>query len=922
MKNSCFYLLILHLIFISCGTSSDIELPSPEALTVSERFKNPIGFYDSIPDFSWKLPTSVQGQSAYAIVVASSLDLLEKKPDLWKSGIVKSDQSLFVKYEGKALTSRQKVYWKVKFWDNKGKESHWSETAHFELGLLRNSDWKGKWIHIPYEQLNETDYLGSLLFRPQYIRKEIQIPEDVKNARLYITAKGVYEAYVNGIKVSDDRMSPGWVPYRKYIPTLTYNLSKLLKKGKNTIGVVVAEGWYAGRIYLRKRKKTHQETPSLLCQLEIEHDKGKMQIVSDEDWKVNQNGPIRVSKIYDGETYDANFELGEWNKNNYNESGWSNVQTQALDSAVLLLPKRFGSVKDKEIIEVKNITQPKPDIAIFNFGQNNVGVPLLNVPMKKGDTLKVRFAEMLNTDGTLYTKNYRSAKSTDYYVAAKDGVIHWRPSFTFHGYQYVELSGYLKGEQPQKNWVKAIVQYSDFNSNGTFSSSHKKLNQLQSNIRWGLKSNFFDVPTDCPQRDERLGWTGDAQVITPTAIYNADMYAFWTGYLQSMRFEQIKNGSIPKVIPSNLGNGASTGWGDACVIIPWELYFRTGDTNVLQENYGMMKKWLEYYARHAQGNIVETMHAFGDWLQPFASLDKKGQEGRRGDTPKNYIATAYYARSVELTYKTALVLGKTEDANYYKTLYDAIKNAFQKRFYDNNGKTKHKIETQTQYLLAIEFDLITDDLKPKVYKHLKRVINDCDNHLRTGFLGTPILPFALDKAGETDLMYSILFKETYPSWFYSINQGATTMWERWNSYTHKDGFNKQGMNSFNHYAYGAIGQWMYERIAGIKPIEAGYKKIEIAPIPGGALTSAQASYMSPYGEVSSEWKLKNGVFELKATIPSNTTAVIKVFGNTAENLILNGKSFVENERVKLTNKGGEYFELLVQPGSYVFETKH
>ncbi|MCV9386642.1 glycoside hydrolase family 78 protein [Reichenbachiella ulvae] len=918
----CFLLpFVLPLVFYSCGIGIDTRLPSPMELTVSEGFVNPIGFYDSVPDFSWKLPTAVQEQSAYAIEVASNPDLLGSNADLWNSGKVKTGQSTFVKYEGKALSSRQKVCWRVKFWDKEGKESSWSETAYIELGLLRNSDWKGKWIHIPYEQLNETDYLGSLLFRPQYIRREIEIPADIKNARLYITAKGVFEVYVNGVRVSDDRMAPGWVPFRDYIPTMTYDLSTMLRKGKNTVGVVLAEGWYAGRIYLRKERKVHRHTPSLLCQLEIEHDQGEMEIISDQDWKVSQNGPVRVSKIYDGEIYDANFGLGDWCNNGYDASGWNDVQTKALDSA-LLMPKRFGCVKDQEVINAQSITQPEPDVAIFNFGQNNVGVPELNVPMKKGDTLKVRFAEMLDSDGTLYTKNYRSAKSTDYYVAANDGMIHWRPSFTFHGYQYLELSGYSKGEQPQKEWAKAIVQYSDFESNGTFDSSHKKLNQLQSNITWGLKSNFFDIPTDCPQRDERLGWTGDAQVIAPTAIFNADMYAFWAGYLQSLRYEQSEDGGVPRVVPNNLGKRASTGWGDACVIIPWELYFRTGDTNVLAENYETMKSWVGYYDLHARDYIVETMHAFGDWLQPFARLDSNGQEVRSGDTPKNYIATAYYARSVELTQKTAEVLGETEEAIYYKNLHDSIKTAFQKRFYDEDGMTKNQVETQTQYILAIVFNLITEDLKPKVCRHLKRIINDCDNHLRTGFLGTPILPFALDQAGEIDLMYSILFKETYPSWFYSINQGATTMWERWNSYTLEDGFNKQGMNSFNHYAYGAIGQWMYERIAGIRPMQAGYKKIEIAPVPGGPLTSVQASYNSPYGQISSEWTLENGVFELKVNVPPNTTAVIKVPGDTYKSLIINGKSIGENKNIRLLLKRKKVFELLAQPGSYVLETKY
>jgi len=583
----------------------------------------------------------------------------------------------------------------------------------------------------------------------------------------------------------------------------------------------------------------------------------------------------------------------------------------------LLLPKRYEAVKDKSVLTVKNITKTETGKPIFDFGQNNVGVPLVKVPMKKGDTLRIRFAEMLDKDGTLYTDNYRSALSTDYYVAAKDGEIEWRPTFTFHGYRFIELSGFAPGAIPEKNWANAIVQYSDFEINGNFSSSHEKLNQLQSNIVWGLKSNFFDIPTDCPQRDERLGWTGDAQVIAPTSIYNASMYAFWAGWLQSVRQEQYDNGGIPFVVPNNLNKNASSGWGDAGVVVPWELYFRTGDIQVLEENYEMMKGWLDYYASKAEGHIPK-MFSFRDWLQPFPQQSDDAGRMRRGDTPADFISTAYYARSIELTIRSAKVLNKTEDVEQLSQLHKKVKTAFENAFFNEDGRVKFEIETQTEYLMALAFDLLSNEKEQQAIQHLKRIIADCDNHLRTGFLGTPLLPLVLDELGEYDLMYTILFQETYPSWFYSINQGATTMWERWDSYTHKDGFHKDGMNSFNHYAYGAIGQWMYERIAGIKPIKAGYKEILIAPIPGGPLTSAEASYDSPYGKVSSTWKIEDGKFKLDAVVPPNTTAKVVIPANTEEDFLLDEQPFAENANVKLLKKTENSFELKVQPGKWNF----
>ena len=912
------YLLgaIMLLPFVSCTTNKGTL--APNNLTVSEGFTNPVGFYDGKPTFSWKLPADVQGQSTWSLIVASSPDLLPDKADLWESGRIESDQTLFVKYEGKKLSSKQKVYWQVKFWDNNGNESQWSETARFELGLLTNKDWAGNWISISAEELKEIDERGSLLFRPQYMRKEITVNSKVKSARLYITAKGVYEAYINGKKVGTDIMSPGWTPVAKSISTLTYDVTEMLNEGENTIGAVVAEGWHSGRINLRSTLKTAEHTPRLLCQLEIENADGIQTIVSDGSWKVTQYGPIRSAKIYDGETYDANYELGEWNTNGYDDSKWLAVSEQAVADSILLLPKRYEGVKDKSVLSVQNITEPQAGKPIFDFGQNNVGVPLVKVPMKKGDTLSIRFAEMLDKDGRLYTDNYRSALSTDYYVAANDGIIEWRPTFTFHGYRYIELSGFAPEAKPELNWVNAIVQYSDFEMNGTFTSSHNKLNQLQSNISWGLKGNFFDIPTDCPQRDERLGWTGDAQVIAPTSIYNASMYAFWAGWLQSVRQEQYKNGGIPFVVPNNLNTNASSGWGDACAVIPWELYFRTGDLNVLEENYDMMNGWLEYYASNAKGHIV-SMFSFGDWLQPFPQSSGDAGRMRRGDTPGDFVSTAYYARSIELTLRSAKVLNKQADVARLEALHNEVKAAFEQEYFDENGRVKFEIETQTEYLMALAFDLLSEEKKQLAAKNLLRVIVECDNHLRTGFLGTPILPLVLDKLGETDLMYTILFQETYPSWFYSINQGATTMWERWDSYTHENGFHKDGMNSFNHYAYGAIGQWMYERVAGIKPIKAGYKEILIAPIPGGPLTSAEASYHSPYGLISSAWKIENGVFKLKATVPPNTSAKIIIPANTAENLLLNGSVFSENANVKLLKKGEKSFELIAQPGEYAFE---
>ena len=923
---SLFFKISLLLVFLCLVSCSEILIDKPKDLIISEGFKNPIGFYDAKPTFSWQLPVvnDVKSQSAYQIVVASSKDLLPNNPDLWDSQRQESSQSTFVQYEGADLKSRQKVYWQVRFWNQDGVQSEWSEINSFELGLLNNSDWKAKWTGLDTAKDSIEGVRKFLMHRPQYLRKDFDLHSEVKSARLYITAKGVFDVHLNGKDVSDDVMPPGWTPYNHRIETLTYNVTDILKSNDNVLAVELASGWHSGRISRGTARYKNFASPKVLCQLEITLEDGSQQtIVSDETWKGSTNGPIRLVGIYDGETYDANLEMPNWTNPGFNDSSWQAVEVQAIDNTVKLEPKRHSTVKTQTIIDDIELVLAEENRAVFNLKQNIVGVPKVKVPMRKGDTLKIRFSEMLLKDNTFYTKNYRSAHSTDYYIASKDGVIEYTPKFTFHGFQYLELSGFDKKAKPKASWVKGLAQYSNFEQNGTFTSSHDKLNHLQRNITWGLRDNFFDVPTDCPQRDERLGWTGDAQVIAPTALFNYNTHAFWTAWLQSLRENQSehKNGAVPFVVPDVLQNkSASSGWGDASVIIPWDIYNATGDINVLKESYESAKKWVSYYQSKVKDRAhIPIMHSFADWLQPYPS--KEGKTGNRGDTPKVFINTAFFAHSAHLVSKIAGVLGNTEEESTYKNLYVNIANAFENEFFYENGKYKGEKETQTIYLLAIYFDLLSAEKTKNAKRYLLEEIKKADNHLGTGFLGTPILPKVLDDMGEINLMYDILFKETYPSWLYSINQGATTMWERWNSYSIEEGYNKQPMNSLNHYAYGAIGQWMYERIAGIAPLEPGYKKIKIAPVPNTKyLTSASASVNTPYGKGSSSWKIDNTMFNLDVVIPPNTTAEIHIMNTSKEDVTLNGESLSEIANLNIETLQDKLI-LEVLAGTYKIQTK-
>ena len=877
-----FLCLATALLFACANKDKNVQtMAQPEQLSVSEGFVEPIGFYDAQPTFSWTLPveSAVKAQSQYRIVVASSPNLLPDKPDLWDSGIINSDTTNFIRYEGTKLKSRQRVFWRVKYWNEHGIDSDWSALASFELGLLSNNDWSAKWIEIEQSTPLMLDKFDTPIHIPQYLRTTFTADKSIKSARLYITAKGLFESFINGNRVGSDVLTPGYTPYHKRIETLTYDVTKLLVFGENAIGITLAEGWYAGRFGPKRHwHKKRDITPKVLAQLEIEYTDGTRNVVvTNNSWQATQEGPLRRSSLYDGEIFDANFLLesdnASWYEPEYETEGdvkkWHSVQSSNIDSVVMLEPKRHFTSKNKQVLTPNSFHKVDGKI-IFDLGQNMVGVARVNLPMIKGEKLKIRFAEGINSDGSLYTKNLGSAAQEDTYVAAKSGVIDWQPEFTFHGFRYVEVSGFDEKEAPQTDWIKGIVQYTDFELTGHFTSSDPELNQLQSNIEWGLKGNFLDIPTDCPQRSERLGWTGDALAFASTSLFIADSHAFWSAWLQSIREEQFENHGIPVVVPNEVGEIVQAGWSDAAVTIPWDVYWRTGDERVLRESYTMMKRWILYHQSQLE-NGVSKMWTVGDWLQPYSTRE----DSRRGETDHGLISTAFYARSLDIAARTAEVLHEADDAKRYASLFEEAKANFQAAFFDQQGNIKQGQPTQTSYLLAIGFDLLSDDLLQAAEAHLMEQFKISGGHLRTGFLGTPLIAPVLEKIGRQGFALELLFKDSYPSWLFPVSQGATTMWERWDGYTDDKGYAKKA-GSLNHYAYGAIGQWMYDRLAGITPLSAGYKKVRIAPVVTTHLSHAGATYQSPHGEIKSFWFLSQDELRMEITIPPNVTAAVEV----------------------------------------------
>lgn len=845
--------------------------PCVPADLVCEFLTNPIGLHETKPRLSWKISDSRPGavQKAYQIQAASSIELLESKPDLWKTGWVKEDNSLDIEWNGKTLKSKMKVYWRVQVKDLKGKESPWSDVATFEIGLLKKSDWSAKWITDGKERPGPSPYF----------RKSFELKEKPVKARLYITARGLFEATINGQRFCNDYFTPGWTEFSKRIHSLTYDVTTQLNQGRNAIGVVLGDGWFAGNMGWEKNRNIWGKTLSLLSELEVEYADGSTEkIVSGDDWRF-QYGAVRESDIYNGETVDMRQTQFGWDTPNFDESSWSNA-ILAEDPKGAVISKPGYPVRKQEELSAINLTEPRFGVHVFDLGQNMVGLVRVKIHGHQwGDEVVVRYAEMLQDNGMIYTENLRSAKCTDRVICNEWGEIEFIPKFTFHGFRYVELTGLRR--KPDLTDVVGLVLHTEIPSTGSFECSDPLVNRLQQNIVWGQKGNFFEAPTDCPQRDERLGWTGDAQIFIGTAAFNRDVTSFFEKWCEDMEDAQFDDGRIPHVAPNPFrdekgnsgGGGGQAAWADAVVICPWMIYQCYGDKRILEKRYESMKKFVDWRADTAK-NYIHSQAVFGDWL----AIDIPDGKCDKSPTPKDLIATAYMAKTTEILSKVATILGKSADAKKYATLFKNIKKAFNDEFVTPAGRIAG--DTQASYLLALGFDLLSPSQREAAGKNLIKAIDNWKGHLATGFVGTPLLAPVLTSIGRTDIAYKLLLKQTYPSWLYTVLQGATTMWERWNSYTKEKGFGSASMNSFNHYAYGAIGEWMVSTVAGlgVDPEVPGYKHIIIKPQPGEGITWAKADLVTRYGLASSAWKIEDGVLTVNVVVPPNTSATVYLPG--------------------------------------------
>ncbi|WP_246121576.1 alpha-L-rhamnosidase [Pseudonocardia cypriaca] len=783
--------------------------------------------------------------------------------------MVLSAEQILVPWPEEPLASRERATVRVRVQGTDRSWSMWSPETEIETGLLEPSGWVARPVGGAWpEDLDSDDR------RPALVRRAFDVTGGIVSARVYASAHGLYELEINGTRVGDDVLSPGWTVYPKRLRYYTYDVTGLLRAGENVIGGWLGDGWYRGRLGWRGGfRNLFGSDLSLIAQLEIRYADGRTQTVAtDADW-LAATGPIVRTGNYDGEDYDARDERPGWSSPGLDPAGWTPVAVRDRDPATLVAPTGPPVRCTEEIAPVAVLTTPSGK-RVLDFGQNLVGRLRIRVHGERGAKVVIRTAEVLQ-DGELYQRPLRDARSTDTYVlAGRPGGEEWEPRFTFHGFRYAEVEG------PADLDAIARVLHSDLERTGWFTCSDPLLERLHENVVWSMRGNFVDIPTDCPQRDERVGWTGDLQVFAPTAAFLFDVTGMLSSWLQDVAAEQLPDGTVPwyvPVIPAHevwtpIRPGAA--WGDVATLTPWVLYERTGDSGLLEAQYGSARAWVDLVDRLAgEDHLWDSGFQLGDWLDPSAPPD----DPAAGQTDKYLVATAYFAASSRAVARMATVLGREEDAAHYEKLADAVGEAFCAAYVLPDGRMVS--DSQTAYSLAIGFDLLpSEDARAAAGARLAELVAAAGNRIATGFVGTPLVTDALSSTGELATAYDLLLGRECPSWLYPVTQGATTIWERWDSLLPDGRVNPGSMTSFNHYALGAVADWLHRVVAGLAPLAPGYCEVRFAPRPGGGLTRAAARHRSPYGMVGISWELVDGTLTVDTELPTGTTGVLDLDG--------------------------------------------
>ena len=889
-------------------------------------------------------------QSAYQVLVATDSEQPESEEDggntknadswdMWDSGIVKSDRMSQIEYDGKPLESNRRYCWTVRQWDEDGRpceEQH--ATAYFSTGLLKPEDWTAQWISFrdTTPLYTRTDEL--FLPPPREYRRAFRVKKPIRRATLFASALGNCDLYINGELIHDSVLLPGWADYEKRNYYRTFEVTSFLNdtdddvtEGGNVIGAIVADGWYAGYVGYgllcgygpeRSGRSFYGKTPALLMQLVIEYDDGTTETIgTDSSWKVSADGPVREADIIMGESYDAQMERSDWCTFDYDDSAWESAIPAEENEPVRATfydnrgsrevmvgfrkPERMQSYMAPEIsaptrdeqrrswgsqreflhnIPSLNSYEYQPGVWIYDLGQEIAGVAEIAFQGEPGTRVQIRYGEMVHPDGRLMTENLRRARATDYYTLRGDGDGEvWRPRFTYHGFRYVEISGPV--EKPIAISVVGIPLNNRTPLTSTFECSNPMVNRLFRNIVWTQLANFIEVPTDCPQRDERLGWMGDAQAYIRTASYNADVAAFFTKWLDDLEECQLENGAYPDYAPYPMSHGNpglswGTAWTDAGIICPWTMLKVYGDTRLVREHYASMRRFMDFREKSSPDRKgVSLGNTWGDWL----SLNET--------TPIEYVDICYFANSARKMAEMAASIGETADAAKYERLYREICTVHNAEYLNTDGTLK--VDTQTAYVLALDFDMIPADRAAASAQRLVDKIRGMDTRMTTGFLGTKAILPVLSKTGHHDVAMELFLSTKLPSWGFEVENGATTVWERWDSYSKSEGGAKHiGMNSFAHYAFGAVCEWMFRDLAGIDLASNGYRALRLAPRPYGQVASLdwlKAEYMSPVGFVRSVWNVSmdgdgGRKFSWKVTLPAGVSARLVVPTSTPDSI--------------------------------------
>lgn len=895
-----------------------------------------LGIGVAAPRVSWVTETRLLGwwQTAYEIEVRD-----ERGQVVATSGRIESDESVLVPWPVEPLGSRQRRQVRVRVWGAGDTEStgtsedtgdaeasgngdvydtasRWSEPAVVEAGLLDPSDWTARFVtpRLPDDETSEGevgdrdgghgDSSGNRGDRhgssgddnghngedatseppttpPVLVRREVRIPAGAERARLYVTALGVYEVEINGATVGDHVLAPGWTSYHHRLRVETFDVTDLVRPGENAVGVWLAEGWYGGRLGWAGGRRVYGHQLAILAQLEVTRADGSIQTVAtaaDGTWRAHA-GPIVASGIYDGETYDARREQPAWSSPGFDGSAWTPVV--ALERAPDGLVARTGPpVRRTELLEPVAVTTSPSGRTLVDFGQNLVGRVRLTVSGEAGTTVALRHAEVL-MDGELCTEPLRVAEATDRYTLRGGEVETWEPRFTFHGFRYVEVDGWPGGGIPAAGDLTAVVCHSDMERTGWFHCSDERITKLHENVVWSMRGNFLDVPTDCPQRDERLGWTGDLCVFAPTATYLYDSAGFLASWLADLAADQHDDGVVPLVVPDALGGAFPAAvWGDAAVVVPWVLYQRSGDIGVLRDQYASMRAWVEHVVGLAgTSRLWNKGFQFGDWLDP-AAPEAQPQSGR---TNAHLVATAALCHSLDLLAEVAELIGEVGDAARYTALAAEVRQAFAVEYVAPSGLLVS--DSQTAYALALRYALLPEDSqRQRAGKRLAKLVRWAGYRIATGFVGTPIVCDALTQAGEVATAYGLLLQTECPSWLYPVEHGATTIWERWDGIRPDGSLNGTSMNSFNHYALGAVADWLHRMVGGLVPAAPGYRHLRIAPRPGGGLSYATSRHRTPYGMAESSWRVEGDTLQVVAVVPPNTRATVVLPGAEGEQI--------------------------------------